>query len=47
MVDQNALLRQLPSVDELIKHKAFTELIQAHGHDVVTGCIRDAVAATP
>ncbi|HHT44856.1 MAG TPA: L-seryl-tRNA(Sec) selenium transferase [Fastidiosipila sp.] len=46
MVDQNALLRQLPSVDELIKHKAFTELIQAHGHDVVTGCIRDAVAAT-
>lgn len=45
-MDRQALLRQLPSVDQLIKHEAFSDLIATHGHDVVTSCIRDAVAAT-
>jgi len=38
-------LAKLPSVDRLLSHKALAALIDLHGRSVVTGVIRDVLAA--
>jgi len=40
MDDKQALLRQLPSVDELLRSETAVSLIAAHGHDQTTAALR-------
>lgn len=45
-MDTNALLRQLPSVDEALKYAPLQKLSEIHGHRIVADAIRDSLEAT-
>lgn len=45
-MDTNALLRQLPSVDEALKYAPLHKLSEIHGHRIVADAIRDCLEAT-
>ncbi|HHU12768.1 MAG TPA: L-seryl-tRNA(Sec) selenium transferase, partial [Clostridiaceae bacterium] len=46
MDDKNALLRGLPSVDELIRRRELLNYLERFGHNVVSTCIRRCLDAT-